>query len=104
MNAVRWKTTPLNIAALVTDHSTTHLNAELYHFDESPRPMGAELYLLEKGNYTWNLIADHRAVSIGEFEVNTPRTSITFNLPPQRLCVLQIIKKAPPTQKVTGSK
>ena len=49
MNAVRWQTGPRDIAALVTDSGPDTFDAELYHFGEASRAMGAEFCMLEKG-------------------------------------------------------
>ncbi len=95
MNAVRWKTVPQDIAVLVTDSGTSHISAELYHFGETPREMGAELYLLNNGEYEWTLTADDdesRVLSRGRVTVDGPRASIHFSLPPRRLCALRIYR------------
>jgi hypothetical protein len=93
MNAVRWKTAPQDIAVLVTDSGTSHLSAELYHFGSMPREMGAELYLLDSGEYEWTIAVDEdksRELSRGQVTVDGPRTLIYFTIPPRRLCTLRI--------------
>ncbi len=94
LNAVRWLTLPREIAALVTQSGKDHLTAELFHFGPEPRPMGAELYLLAPGRYAFS-IADGESGEVvtppTEFEVPGPRTRISFELPPRRLCVLRIL-------------
>ena len=90
MNAVRWKTTPQDIAALVTDSGKTHFTAELYHFGSDPREMGAEFYLLAPGQYKWTLTSGGEEISRGQVEVSGQRTPIRFTLPARRLCTLQI--------------
>ena len=90
MNAVRWKTPPQDIAALVTDHSTAHLSAELYHFGNAPRAMGADLYLLDRGEYGWALASGGQNLSQGRIRVESPRTTVRFVLPARRLCEFQV--------------
>ncbi|MFC1712074.1 hypothetical protein ACFL6S_00330 [Candidatus Poribacteria bacterium] len=93
MNAVRWKTTPQDIAVLVTDSSASHLSAELYHFGDTPREMGAELYLLSNGEYEWTITADEdesKELLRGQVTVDGPRTLVSFALPPRRSCVFRI--------------
>ena len=51
MNAVRWRTRPRDIAALVTKSSGDEFEAELYHFGAQARPMAADLYLLRTGRF-----------------------------------------------------
>jgi len=91
MNAVRWKTLPQDIAVMVVDHGTTHLSADLYHFGNSSRPMGAGLYLLEPGEYEWTLLAGGQGLSGGQFSVEGTGAQIQFSLPPKRLCTLRIV-------------
>jgi len=94
LNAVRWLTLPREIAALVTRSATDRFTAELFHFGTDARPMGAELYLLAPGRYTF----DVTDASSGEvvaprkpFSVTGPRTRIALELPPRKLCVLRIV-------------
>ncbi|MBC8876485.1 MAG: hypothetical protein H8E44_44215 [Planctomycetes bacterium] len=93
LNAVRWLTEPRDIAALVTDRGNNRLSAELFHFGKSCRTMGAELYLLASGRYTFTLVdrAGETMTSSTPFTVDGPRARIDFELPPQRLCVLRIV-------------
>ena len=93
MNSVRWKTTPQDIAILVTDSGTSHIAAELYHFGDKQREMGAELYLLKNGKYEWTLTAreDGSAeLSRGQIMVDGPRTLVSFTLPSRRLCMFNV--------------
>ena len=95
LNAVRWLTKPRDIAALVMDRGEDHFKAELFHFGEEPRPMGAELYLLKPGRYAFTLKnADGEPVVAAEpFEVKGPRTRIGFTLPARKRCVLEVIER-----------
>jgi hypothetical protein len=89
--AVRWLTPPREIAALVTQTGSNKFTAELFHFGPQPRPMGAELYLLQPGQYRYQLTAsDGSAGPSGQFSVSSQRTRISFVLPARKLCVLEI--------------
>lgn len=93
MNAVRWKTIPQDIAALVTDSGKRRFSAELYHFGDESREMGAELYLLDGGDYEWSLTADGgkpEELARGRIKVVEQRTLLRFILPSRRLCRLQV--------------
>ncbi len=93
MNAVRWKTTPQDIAVLVTDSGASQFSAELYHFGSMPREMGAELYLLNNGEYEWSITSDEdesKELSRGKVTVDGPRTLIHFTLPSRLLCTLKV--------------
>lgn len=93
--AVRWLTPPRDIAAMVTEVNTNRFTAELFHFGEKSRKMGAELYLLAPGRYTGELRASDGA-AVGRpftFEVTGARTRIAFELPPCKACVLRVYGK-----------
>ncbi|MHC4283533.1 MAG: hypothetical protein ACYSWZ_11260 [Planctomycetota bacterium] len=94
LNAVRWLTPPRNIAALVTDSGTDRFSAELFNFQTSPVRISAELYLLVKGKYTLTIaLKNARGKTILEkktFTARGPRTRISFELPPQKLCTLVV--------------
>lgn len=92
LNAVRWLTPPRGIAALVTRSGRDGLSAELFHFGDGPRTMGAEFYLLAPGSYEVRL-TDSNGEAIGRtqrFEVTVPRSRIAFELPPARQCRLEV--------------
>jgi hypothetical protein len=95
MNAGRWLTPPRAIAALVTESGYHRFRAELYHFGEEPRPMEAELYLLEPGEYDLRLSEEGSESTAYEtnLTVEGPRTRVKFNLPPRQLCVLEVKRK-----------
>lgn len=93
LNAVRWLTPPRDIAALVTHASRNPFDAELFHFADAERTMGAALYLLARGTYTVQLCTSDGDRPVGgpaQISVSGPRTRITFTLPPQQLCRLRI--------------
>jgi len=104
LNAVRWLTPPRDIAALVTESGPDGLEAHLFHFGETLRPMGAELYLLKPGRYTFEVRAEARQAAPGParaggmdriagptaFEVTGSHTRIRFEIPAHRLTVLRV--------------
>ncbi len=89
--AVRWMTEPRKFAALVTDSGRERFQAELYHFGERPRRLGATLLLLQPGDYAWALKekAGDRLRG-GTLEGEGPRTRLDLKLPPRTLCHLRI--------------
>lgn len=91
-NAVRWLTTPRDIAALVTKTGRDHFEAELFHFGESAREMAAELFLLDPGKYRLSLNCGNATdyVQASAFEVTNRRTRIELRLPPRQLCTLRV--------------
>jgi hypothetical protein len=94
MNAVRWLTPPRDIAALVVESSKTSLDAELFHFGARKRPMEAEFYLLEPGEYVLSL-QDADGDAVGEpvwFTMTGPRARTAFALPARTLCRLAVRK------------
>jgi hypothetical protein len=90
--AVRWLTPPREIAAMVTERGNTRFTAELFHFGGDKRPMQAELYLLSPGRYTFQVLEDgsRPTAKPAPFSVTGPRTRISFELPPGRLCILRV--------------
>lgn len=92
LNAVRWRTEPREIAALVTDSGPKQLTAELFHFGDKPRAMGAELYLLSPGRYRLSLVEKDTGKTLSEqpISVESQRTAVRFELPPRKLCLLRI--------------
>jgi hypothetical protein len=97
LNAVRWLTEPRNIAALVTESGTEKFAADLFHFGEEKRPMSAELYLLKHGEYILTLTIkngeEQKPLSTNKFVVKDQRTQVFFELPPRKLCVLNIRRR-----------
>jgi hypothetical protein len=93
MNAVRWRTPPRDLAALAHCDSNK-LDAELFHFGEKDRPMGAEFYLLKPGAYVFTIaIVDSGTANRTqrqEFAVTGPRTRVAFTLPARKLCLLRV--------------
>jgi len=92
LNAVRWLTLPREIAALVTHSDRTSLTAELYHFGNRPRPMEAEFYLLQPGEYVLKTSTGRTDTPPGlyPFTVRGPRARVSFELPPRTVCSLEI--------------
>jgi hypothetical protein len=92
MNAVRWLTPPRKIAALVTD-SGSRFAAQLFHFGKSERSMGAELYLLPRGEYTcsWKVDGERLSMMPTKLTVDSTKTKVSFRLPPQQLVTVEIL-------------
>ena len=95
VNAVRWLTPPRDIAALVTDNGSDRFTAELFHFGGERRSMKAELYLLDPGNYSVEVLSkdDMKQRSVELIEVTGQRTVIEFELPPGRLCMVRVRRR-----------
>lgn len=90
MNAVRWLTTPRDIATLVTDSGKTSFAAELFHFGPNSRPMAAELYLLDQGQYELTLETEKGQVRTQSVNVTGPGVKVEFTLPPQIPCTFRV--------------
>lgn len=90
LNAVRWLTPPRNLAVLVTSAGSADFTAELYHFGDQPREMGAEFYLLDPGTYTLTLKTSDKVWFQQQFRVTGPRARIAFQVPSRKLCELRV--------------
>jgi len=111
LNPDRWLTPPRNIAALVTESGSKQFTAELFHFGEGKRSMSAEFYLLDPGKYTLTITIKNGGVqkplatdefvvqggspmdSAARRPVDLRRTRVFFELPPRKLCVLQVCSR-----------
>ena len=97
LNAVRWRTPPRDIAALVTQSGRSAFTAELFHFGTQPRELGAELFLLSPGDYelTVKLAGNSSMSSLQKqmIRVTGPRTQVTLKLPARQLCVVSVAAK-----------
>ncbi|MFW6163846.1 MAG: hypothetical protein ACODAJ_13835, partial [Planctomycetota bacterium] len=92
LNAVRWLTPPRDLAALVTDSTTTSLKARLFHFGDEPRTLKAELYLLAAGRYACEVRSPEGLVRDDRVAVTGPRTRIALTLPPRVLCTVHVAR------------
>lgn len=94
--AVRWRTSPQDLAAWVTVADRSHLEAELFHFGMEPRPLSAELRLLAPGRYRVELLQEGLAIgpAVRSLEVKGPLSTMTFDLPPRKLCLLRVLAAA----------
>jgi len=91
--AVRWLTPPKDVAALVTEASTTKFAAELFHFGKEPREISAELRQLKPGSYTASLVVDGKPVKLPKDAVQIEKgrfTRFSFNLPARVPAVLSL--------------
>jgi hypothetical protein len=95
LNAVRWRTPPRDIAALVTDAAPDRLAARIYHFGAGERTLEAELLLLEPGTYRFELTdaATGRAWQSGAVTIAANRRRIGLKLPPRRECGLRVMRQ-----------
>ena len=91
LNAVRWLTEPREFAALVTASGQKRFTARLYHFGENARKLDAELYLLNEGSYDLT-VTDRTGEKMAErtLKVDGPSTRVSLQIPPRRLCVLDV--------------
>ena len=96
LNAVRWLTPPRDIAVLVTESSKSRFVARLFGFGEKPRLMSAEFYLLEAGKYKLTIASldggEDGPAETKSFVVESRRTRVSFTLPAQKLCILNVSK------------
>jgi hypothetical protein len=90
LNMVRWLTPPREVAALVTETDRQGFQAELFHFGRTPRPMGAEWYLLDPGQYRLTLTAGAEQLHESSVTVAGPSSRAEFRLPAQKLCRLTL--------------
>jgi hypothetical protein len=100
MYAVRWLTHPRAFAALVIASSRKRFKAELYHFGDNGREMGANLYLLRPGIYSMTLVdAKGKLLSAQDITVQDRgsrlsfHSGLSFRIPPRTLCRLQVVPK-----------
>lgn len=92
LNAVRWRTLPRDIAALVTDSGPRRFEAQLFHFGPRPRPMAAELLLLAPGEYQVRLV-DPTTTTVHHHQrltLDHRREAVRFELPPRTLLNLSL--------------
>jgi hypothetical protein len=91
--AVRWLTTPTDIAVWVTAADATRFEAELFHFGDQQRSLSAELKQLRPGRYGVELLCDGRSVENSRRSIDAKQsgTQIPFELPAQKTCVLRIV-------------
>lgn len=91
MNAVRWLTNPRQFAALVTSNSRRNFEAQIYHFGDTARDMGAEFFILRAGNYRMTLTgADGTIISKRLVAVKGSLSRISFRIPQRILCTLKL--------------
>lgn len=91
LNGVRWHTEPREIAVRVTENRRDGFAAEVFHFGATPRPLAASLWLLAAGDYTWRLTdAAGAELAQGRWTLGPTARRIAVELPPGRLCRLQV--------------
>jgi len=85
---VKWLTSPNDIAILVETNSTESFKAQLFHFGNQSRKMGAEFYNLENGTYTLALNGKRQY----QFEIEDKNRKINVEIPQQKLTILTVDK------------
>jgi hypothetical protein len=103
--AVRWLTPPKDIAALVTEASTSRFAAELFHFGQDSRAMTAELRQLKPGTYIATLLSGGKPVALKDdrLKVETgPFPKLSIDLPARQLCELRIEPAGAGMKRATG--
>lgn len=97
LNAVRWRTPPRDIAALVTESGRTSFAADLYHFGAASREFAAEFLLLEPGEYDLTLTdsgaKDGPPIRSDVVRVTDSCTRVSIRLPSRQLCTLKLVRR-----------
>lgn len=97
--AVRWLTPSTDLAVFVTAAGLARFEAELFHFGTTPRPVTAELRMLQPGRYraTLRRAGGPEEVVAAALEIAPGRFGrLPFNLPPQATCVLRLARVEAP--------
>jgi hypothetical protein len=81
---------PREIAALVTDAGRDRFTAEVFHFGQNPRKMGAEFYLLQPGKYQFLVVEismnREKEVTKKQLVITEKNRQVEFQIPHQQLC------------------
>jgi hypothetical protein len=85
---VKWITNPNEIAILTETNSTQKFEAQLFHFGEYPRKMGARFYNLEEGNYRLKFTGSKNQ----EVAISEKNRNIKLIVPKQKLVSLVLEK------------
>ena len=78
--AVRWQTSPRDIAVRVVSVSPEQLTAELVHFGDDERTMGAEMLRWSAGSWSLDCSGESGTLAAG----------VRFTLPPETVCTLAV--------------
>jgi hypothetical protein len=97
LNAVRWRTPPRDVAALVTDAAPDRFAAKLYHFGATERAFDAELLLLVPGDYEVELAPANggRPLQREKIHLAANRRTVALRLPAALECTLRVRRAAP---------
>ena len=87
---VKWLTPPTEIAILTEINSSRAFEAQLFHFGNKPRTMGAKFFNLENGKYRLTQTGTHAS----QFELSKMNRTIEITLPVQKLVNIRIAKGA----------
>ncbi len=90
LNSVRWMTEPRNLAVFVKKSGKDSFESLLYSFEDKPRDIKIELYLLESGVYKVNLKYVSGIERQHELEISSRVTDFEFTLQPRDECLLYI--------------
>lgn len=97
LNAVRWRTPPRDIAALVTESSGTSFRAEVFHFGDERRKLTTEFLLLQPGEYELTVAPSDASLTDTpahvSFRVSGPRVAVPIELPARRLVVVTVTRR-----------
>lgn len=86
---VRWLTPANDIAILTQTNTQNSFEAQLFHFGDAPRKMGARFFNLEPGEY--HLYLSDNKLSI--IEIGDNNNNVDFTLPSQKLVRFVLNKK-----------
>ncbi|MDB4582377.1 hypothetical protein N9164_04435 [Draconibacterium sp.] len=86
---VKWLTNPNEIAILTETNSTHKFEAQLFHFGQQARKMGARFYNLEEGQYQFKLTGG----KVKEVNISDTERDVEFELPEQKLVRFVLEKK-----------
>jgi hypothetical protein len=85
---VRWLTPPTEIAIFTETNTRSKFEAQLFHFGNKPRKMGATFFNLENGFYQLKLTGNQPS----QFEITNSNRNIEITLPVQKLVKIKIDK------------
>ncbi|MFC1863190.1 hypothetical protein ACFL1Z_04470, partial [Thermodesulfobacteriota bacterium] len=94
MYGVRWLTEPKAFAALVTRNNTKQFEAQIFHFGDDVRDMGADLYTLKAGDYRMTLYNEAgKVLSAQDVSIKGTVSRVAFEVPSRTLCRLHVGQK-----------
>lgn len=85
---VKWLTNPKEIAMLTEVNSVDKFEAQLFHFGNKPREMGAEFFNLKEGTYQLKLNGKKKS----DFKIEGANRSMKFSIPANTITKITIEK------------